>query len=284
MATCIDRSLLYVPGTKSCGLDEQFELDLIRNVSNYGLWKLIPIYADYVPVRDIIIHEKKRWKDKFGNDSLHSFPEYLVTNHYGAYCPFSRHFFPIYFEVASSFGSNRVLFVLLESKSPWYFSTRQSVTGIPDIRLYKMKRTKDGYSYKGKYITSGQRSYDSFRYWLSRSTQFGDSMRKYPLLISKPLLHKDVKKNRNYYLDNYMTMTSSSFYENGNESNYHFQSSSDEKFNVDSMVQATSIIDDELIAYISAALSILLVIVTFVQWMQRCYKWTRQWWMRQVIE
>ena len=115
MTSCADRDLLFIPGTKSCGLNKEFELDLLRNVTNYALWEHLPIYADYVPMRDIIIHEKNRWKDKFGNDSLSHFPEYLVTNHFGSYCVFSRDFFPIYFHVASSFGMNRILFVLLES-------------------------------------------------------------------------------------------------------------------------------------------------------------------------
>eukprot|EP01083_Nonionella_stella_P111793 328203_1 len=265
--SCPNRNVPYVPGTTRCGLNKQFEEELLYNVTHYGLWDHLPIYADYVPIRDIIKHEKAKWKDRFGKKGMSAFPRYIVTNHFGAYCIFSRDFFPIYFDVASSYGINHILFVLLESKSPWYFSTRQSVTGIPDIRLYQMDKSKDQkHMMMGQYITSGQRSYNGFKYWLDKYTGF-DAVPSYPLLISKPLLQKDVSKNKHYYQTNYEALPASSFYGFDNGS-----LSSSLSFDVDTMIKASAIIEDRLIAYISTGLSLLLVVVTLIKWIHKCYQ------------
>eukprot|EP01084_Bolivina_argentea_P052436 96324_1 len=266
-------ALEFIPGTKHCRLNKDYEIELLYNITNYGLWNHLPIYADYVSIHDIIKYEKKKWKRKHGNDSISYFPNYIVTNHFGAYCIFSRDFFPIYFHVASSFGLNNILFVLLESRSPWYFSTRQSVTGIPDIRLYQIDKQNKGETHHllGQYVTSGQRSYDGFRYWLEKYTKL-DNTKPYPLLISKPLLHKDVNKNKNYYKSNYQMIKISTFY------NLHFGNDSNNsntlrptQFNADTLIQASSFIEDELIGYISTGLSLLFIIVTLITWIRKCY-------------
>lgn len=282
-----DELLSYVPGTKTCKIDKEYEMELLSNITKYGLWNYLPIYADYVPIRDIISNEKQRWVEKYGsNESLVNFPSYIVTNHFGSYCIFSRDFFPIYFDVASYYGLNRILFVLLESKSPWYFSTRQSVTGIPDIRLYKIDLSGNkGYLSLGQYITSGQRSYEGFKYWLERYTKF-DNINNYPLLISKPILHKNVFKNEKYYLDNYQFINAASFYQfnslnsNKTKNSKLLNRNHSIQMQLSSLVQASSIIENECIAYISTLLTLLLIIVTLIQWISPCCKRLLKWYKR----
>ena len=276
--TVTQTNLLYTPGTNICSLNKKYENELLFNITNYGLWNHLPIYGDYVPIRDIISNEKQKWIKKYGNNSLSSFPSFIVTNHFGAFCMFSRDFFPIYFDVASYFGLNRILFILLESRSPWYFSTRQSVTGIPDIRLYKTIINNNNNSNNnnvllGQYITSGRRSYNGFKYWLQRYTNL-NNINNYSLLIPKPILHKNIKKNINYYKQNYQTINGQSRidFDALNNYKYNLNTSSKNKIDASLLIQRTAIIEDEVIAYISTFLSLLLIIITIIHRLYKCRK------------
>ena len=254
------QQLTFAPGTIQCGLNEQYERELLQNITDFGLWHHLPIYPDLMSTKEIVNQERLRWKDKYGNDSTHRFPKYLVTNHFGSYCAFSRAFFPVFFQTASSFGTEAAIFVLLESKSPWYFSTRQSVTGIPDIRLYQIDNEKP--SLLGQYITSGPRSYEGFSYWLNKYTKYERD--RFPLLIPRPFLYKEASRNRVYYQDHYQHLKVPDLkvptFDPVNTTTFEF----------DRVVQVSSILDNDAIGFLSLCLTLTLVAFKLINWIKWC--------------
>merc|ERR1712228_575622 len=128
--------------------------------------------------------------------------------------------------------------------------------GIPDIRLYEVRNDSNKPSLKGQYVTSGPRTIDGFSYWLHKYTKAERG--KYPLLIPRPLLHKQVHRNRDYYEQNYEHFNPYSF------------DADNTTFQFDQVIQASAILEDSMIASISAVLSFVYVFVTLVQWIKAC--------------
>ncbi|ETO33630.1 hypothetical protein RFI_03472 [Reticulomyxa filosa] len=198
-------NLLYLPNTTQCVIDYGHEQALLLNLSLYGLWQPIKIYNDNYNVHTIISHQNNIMLVKDTNFQLRQLlcgesasakvhraqrknKSFILILHYGTYCPFSAHIFPLFFEIASEFGIEKIDYYLIQSLSPWVFSSKQSVT---EIKLYNIHG-----DLISKYITSGHRSIKSLKYWLRQYTNISPH---YHRVMPLPDMHRYSKDGDNKF-------------------------------------------------------------------------------------